>query len=195
MPRRKCKRCLSYRPACNHFLPEKMVDAESITLLPEEIEALYLMDLAGLYQEDAAIKMEISRPTFARIIKAARYKIALALMGGRALHLETSASNYVVALCTNDEKEPYTSLHPKSHLIHFFTLNDHRIVEKKTVANPLLTEEVKPSIRLTALFLEHRVTLFITGTMGEGFKSMLSSKGIHLLCKEQMTEEEIVALW
>lgn len=195
MPRRKCKRCISYRPACNHFLPEKVVNAESITLLPEEIEALYLMDLVGLYQEDAAIKMEISRPTFARIIKVARYKVALALMGGRALHLQTSASKYVVALCSNDEKEPYTSLHPKSHFIHLFTLKDHRIVEKKRLDNPFVTEEMKPSIGLTTLFLEHRVTLFITGTMGEGFKSMLSSKGIHLLYKEQMTEEEITDLW
>ena len=75
MARHKSKRSISFRPPCSHFIPqEHALHEEAISLLAEEVEALYLMDLLELYQEEAAQKMEVSRPTFARIIKSARNK-------------------------------------------------------------------------------------------------------------------------
>ncbi len=59
-----------------------------ITLAPDEVEALRLADLEGLYQEQAAAQMKISRPTFARIVEHARRKTADALIHGKALRLE-----------------------------------------------------------------------------------------------------------
>ena len=74
MARQKCKRFTSFRPPCCQFHPNTIKPAkEAITLLSEEVEALYLMDLLELYQEEAALKMGVSRPTFARIIKSARH--------------------------------------------------------------------------------------------------------------------------
>lgn len=195
MSRQKCKRCISFRPHCHRFLPENNSKAEIITLLSEETEALYLMDLLGMYQEEAALKMEISRPTLARIIKSAHQKVALALLGGKQLCLEASREPYRVALCSDSENEPYLSLHPKSRYIHIFTLNHHAIETKETLENPLFTKEIKPSIPLTNILMEQRINLFICHSIGEGFKSMLSSKGIHLLLKESIKEEAIKALW
>lgn len=196
MARQKCKRCTSYRPVYARFIPENITGhMETITLLAEEIEALYLMDLLSLYQEDAASKMEVSRPTFARIIKSARHKVALALLGGKTLQLESAKGQYVVALCSENEQAPYILSHPKGKYIHLFLLNQHRIEEKITLLNPLLLENTKPAIFLKNLFIEKRVNLFITSAIGEGLRSVLSSKGIHLLLKEQITEEEILALW
>jgi len=196
MARHKSKRSISFRPPCSHFIPhEHASDQESISLLAEEVEALYLMDLLELYQEEAAQKMEVSRPTFARIIKSARNKVALALLGGHALHLESSKERYVVALCSENESSPYTSLSPKSRYIHFFTLENHLISEYTMIPNPLLNNQMKPSLVLAELFVNQRVNVFISSTIGQGFKSTLATKGITLLLKEELTDKEITALW
>lgn len=196
MPRQKCKRFTSFRPPCCQFNPhEFQTHQETITLLSEEVEALYLMDLLELYQEEAAAKMEVSRPTFARIIKSARNKVALALLGGHTLHLESTKERYVVAVCSENETPPYNSLSPKSRYIHFFTLEKHHIIEHQMIPNPLTSNQMKPPLVLTELFLNQRVNVFVTGTIGQGFKSMLSTKGIPVLLKEEITDEEITALW
>jgi len=62
-----------------------------VILTLDEVEALRLADLQGLYQEQAAAQMKISRPTFARIIEAARRKVAEALIYGKALRLAGGA--------------------------------------------------------------------------------------------------------
>jgi predicted DNA-binding protein (UPF0251 family) len=61
---------------------------EEIILTVDEFEAIRLADLEGLYQEQAAEKMNISRPTFGRIIESAHKKVAEALVRGRALKIE-----------------------------------------------------------------------------------------------------------
>jgi predicted DNA-binding protein (UPF0251 family) len=55
------------------------------TLRIDELEALRLADLEGLYQEAAAERMGISRPTFARILARARSVVARALIEERLL--------------------------------------------------------------------------------------------------------------
>lgn len=60
---------------------------EEVALSVDELEAVRLADLEGLYQDDAAARMGVSRPTFARVVAAARRKVAEALVGGRALRI------------------------------------------------------------------------------------------------------------
>lgn len=59
-----------------------------ITLSRDELEALRLADMEGLYQEEAAKTMEISRPTFSNIVASARKKVAQALIQGLAIRIE-----------------------------------------------------------------------------------------------------------
>ena len=59
-----------------------------IRLELSEFEAMRLGDLDGLYQEQAAEQMNVSRTTFSRIIDAAHRKIADALVHGKALRIE-----------------------------------------------------------------------------------------------------------
>ncbi len=54
----------------------------------DEFEAIRLADRNGLKQEDAAREMEVSRPTFGRILESAHRKVASALTEGRALRIE-----------------------------------------------------------------------------------------------------------
>lgn len=57
----------------------------------DELESLRLADLEGLYQEQAAARMAISRATFGRIVEAARHKVAEALIRGKSLRIEGGA--------------------------------------------------------------------------------------------------------
>lgn len=54
----------------------------------DEYEALRLADLEGLYQEQAAERMGVSRPTFGRILSSAHRKVAEALVGGKTLRID-----------------------------------------------------------------------------------------------------------
>ncbi len=61
---------------------------DEVVLSLDEFEALRLADFEGLYQEQAALRMEVSRPTFGRIIDIARRKVAEALVHGKALRID-----------------------------------------------------------------------------------------------------------
>ena len=51
----------------------------------DEFEAIRLADYAGMEHQEAADNMQISRPTFTRLIKKARQKIAHAIIDGMEL--------------------------------------------------------------------------------------------------------------
>ncbi len=58
---------------------------KQIQLQHDELEALRLCDLEGLFQEQAGEKMGISRGTVQRLVTSARRKTAEALVSGAAL--------------------------------------------------------------------------------------------------------------
>ncbi|MBI5640057.1 MAG: DUF134 domain-containing protein [Nitrospirae bacterium] len=65
-----------------------MRQTEEIELFRDELETLKLCDKDGLTQQDAGLKMGISRGTVQRILASARNKVATALSECRALVLE-----------------------------------------------------------------------------------------------------------
>jgi len=90
MARPKCCRRVSEKPDCTAFKPVGVPAAslEEIILSMDEFEAIRLADLEGLYQEQAAHRMNVSRQTFGRIIETARRKVAQVLTTGIALRIE-----------------------------------------------------------------------------------------------------------
>ena len=90
MPRPKCCRRVAGLPRCKVFKPAGMpaCSLEEIILTVDELEAVRLADLQGLYQEQAAEQMNISRQTFGRIIESAHRKVAETLVEGKALRIE-----------------------------------------------------------------------------------------------------------
>lgn len=93
MPRPCCLRHIDVSPCAVYFKPAGIPVhlLEEVVLALDELEALRLADLEGLYQEQASEKMKISRPTFSRVIEQARRKVADALIHGKALRLEGGA--------------------------------------------------------------------------------------------------------
>jgi len=93
MPRPfKCRRVLGM-PKSDYLKPSgiPLSDLREIDLTIDEFEAIRLADLEGLYQEDAAKKMNISRQTFGNIIAEARKKVADAIVNGKALKIRGGA--------------------------------------------------------------------------------------------------------
>lgn len=90
MPRPHTCRRIFETPQFNCFKPRgiPLSALEIVRLGLDEFEAVRLADLQGLYQEEAARQMGVSRQTFGNIIQSARRKIADALVGGKALMVE-----------------------------------------------------------------------------------------------------------
>jgi len=83
-------RWIGFDPPGVCFIPQPVavqpVDLTVLTL--DELEAIRLADLEGLAQEEAARRMNVSRPTFGRIVEQARKKVAAALVQGRGIGIE-----------------------------------------------------------------------------------------------------------
>ena len=72
------------------FIPQPTTTANPITIEPAELEALRLVDLEGLSQEQAGTKMGVSRGTIWRLVKSARRKVATALTEGSPLTISNN---------------------------------------------------------------------------------------------------------
>lgn len=89
MPRPEKIRKTRCNPASYYFKPKDipMSELEEIILASDELEAIRLADMDELFQENAAIKMNISRATFGRILMRAHKKIAEAIINGKAIRI------------------------------------------------------------------------------------------------------------
>jgi len=90
MPRPQQNRKIACPPLMQGFKPfgiqcKKM---HTIVLQFDEYEAIRLLDYEGLMQEQAAEKMNISRPTLTRIYENARKMIAQAFVEGKMIVIE-----------------------------------------------------------------------------------------------------------
>jgi uncharacterized protein len=66
-------------------------ELEEVILNVEELEAIRLNDLSETEQVTAAENMKVSQPTYSRILKEARRKIADALINGKAIKVHGGA--------------------------------------------------------------------------------------------------------
>jgi predicted DNA-binding protein (UPF0251 family) len=88
MARPRCQRFVATVPMAALFRPAGTRGGGEVAMTLDELEALRLADLDGLYQLQAARRMGVSRATFGRIVEAARRKVAQALVEGRGLRIE-----------------------------------------------------------------------------------------------------------
>ena len=72
-------------PHANKMTPEPMGSDESIFIDLAEVEVLRLVDLEGLYQEQAGKEMGVSRGTIWRLLVSAREKVTRSIYEGRSL--------------------------------------------------------------------------------------------------------------
>ena len=89
MSRPENNRIVHKPPFFTEFKPVGRSDrsTEKIILNLDEFEAIRLADLMGMSQEEASAEMEISRPTFSRLIERSRKKMAEFIFHGKALRI------------------------------------------------------------------------------------------------------------
>ena len=90
-----------YKPCCHAD------EGQGISLQPDEIELIRLIDLEGLEQEEAAEKLGVSRKTAWRDLHEARRKIADALVNGKGIEMAgcTRAAEGRCPKCPRDGAE------------------------------------------------------------------------------------------
>ena len=103
------KRCrkVGFQPNVTYFKPAgiRMSKLEETVISVDEFEAIRLKDFQGFEQEDCAKKMDISQPTFHRLILSARKKVADSIVNGKALRIE--GGNFEIALQNNNQGKCY----------------------------------------------------------------------------------------
>ncbi len=90
MPRPHKMRTVNGYPTATIFKPAGIpkFQLEEVVLTLDEFEALRLADYHGLYQDDAAASMNVSRQTLGNILVEAHRKVADCLVNGKALRIE-----------------------------------------------------------------------------------------------------------
>ena len=114
MPRPRICRRINCEPGVTYFKPRgvPLARLENVDLTIDEFEAIRLKDVEHLDQTAAAEKMQISQPTFHRVIESARNKVADALINGKAIRIEgadhaaPSAREFSCHDCEHEWGEP-----------------------------------------------------------------------------------------
>ena len=137
MPRPFRSRKVCCKPDSNYFKPRgiPMYALEEINLKIDELEAIRLADLKGMYQEDAAKKMNVSRQTFGSIVTSAHKKIADSLVNSKALKIEGEVVKmverfFICSDCKHEWTMPYGSGRP-NECSKCKGLNIHRAKQDK----------------------------------------------------------------
>ena len=138
---RNCRRVGSM-PQSDYFKPRgiPLSMLEDVVLTVDELEAIRLADLEGLYQEQAAEKMKVSRQTFGRIIESAHKKVAEALVKGKALKIEggefemAAVRKFKCYGCQHSWELPYGTGRPEN-CPSCKSGNIHRAQEERRCAN------------------------------------------------------------
>ncbi|MDY6965190.1 MAG: DUF134 domain-containing protein [Halobacteriota archaeon] len=123
MPRpTKCRR-IHFEPEIMYFKPAgiPLTKLGEVILTLEEFESIRLKDLEGMTQDEASKVMDISQPTFHRLLTSARRKVAEALVLGKAIRVD--GGNYKMVMagerifrcfdCENEWGEPYGTGRPE----------------------------------------------------------------------------------
>jgi len=130
------RRNITFKPKTLLFGPLTHKPKEMIRLSDDELESLYLADFKGLYQEECAKQLGVSRPTFAKLIKNARKKMIEMLMYGRGIELLQEKKNYTLIYPTDDR----VNIHPYfliAKLFAFAQIEDDKIVSITYIDNPI----------------------------------------------------------
>lgn len=87
MPRPRRMRRIWQEPEIKRFKPlgKPLSELEAVTMKTEELEAIRLSDFLGLSQNESAERMNVSQPTFHRLILSARKKVADMIVNGKSL--------------------------------------------------------------------------------------------------------------
>jgi predicted DNA-binding protein (UPF0251 family)/predicted Fe-Mo cluster-binding NifX family protein len=204
MPRPlKCRR-VEFLPDVTYFKPAgiPLKNLEEISMSVEEAEALRLKDLEGLEQEEGAEKMNISRPTFQRILATARQKIADALLNGKAIRIE--GGNFEVALGQTKKDGIIkigisaaapgmdAEIDPRFGRCRYFVIVDPETMTWETLENSGVEDGGGAGIATAKSLTGKDIATIITGNCGPNAYNALTAAGIKVITGVSGTVKDAV---
>lgn len=175
---------------------------EETVLLLDEFEAIKLADYEGLYQEEAARRMNVSRQTFGRIIVSARGKIARMLVEGTALRIVGGVVSAANARKGKGEQCMKVALPARDgaidahfgHCEHYdvYTVEKGAIVAEETVASP---QGCGCKSNIASTLASMGVTMMLAGNMGDGAVRVLSGQGIRVVRGCSGATRDVAEAW
>lgn len=91
--RRRGQRWITEIPETRRFEPEGEKKGDDVLITLEELEAIRLVDLLELQQQEAALYMGVSRKAHWNDLRSGRKKIASALVYGLGIRIEGEATS------------------------------------------------------------------------------------------------------
>jgi len=166
-----------------------MTELEEVALRFDELEAVRLADLEGLYQERAAERMKVSRQTFGNIINSAHAKIADAIVRGKALRI--GGGVYTVRGTRRDRMRIGIVLGDQGGLesevcAHFGQCSHFLIVDvegRKVSGSRVVPNNAQHGgggCQAVSEIMKHDVTHVIAGGMGMGAQQKFAAAGIKI---------------
>ena len=199
------KSTFSCKPTAFSFGPLGQVPKEVISMSMEELEALNLADFQGLYQEECALRMGLSRPTFAKIVKRARKKMVEMLMFAKRVDLVRQKQTFLLAFPTQDR----ITVHPYFITARYFAFA--KIVEDAIESitykeNPIYRELEQKGIpienddsakgmaagRLIPPLLKE-AHILVVQSLGEGMRRNVEGMGISVEETKQSDIDTVIA--
>lgn len=186
------KRNYSVKPTCRSFGPLTCLPKEMLPLSADEFEAMVLADFNGLYQEECAAQLGVSRPTFAKLIKRARKKMAEMVMYGKGISLVEEKKSFTVVFPTNTRSEiSFYFLTAKQFA--FAKVENGSIISISYKENPIYRELVEKGAEIVddasaAGMAAGRIIppllkgsdILVVRSIGEGIRRNIEGSGINI---------------
>jgi len=135
MPKRSCPK-LTCKPKALHVGPLGAKSNYNVPLLHEELEALYLADVKGMYHEACAEAMEISRPTFTKLLKSARRKCASVFLQAQSLRVDLKPLKLRAIFPSEDGKTMSDRFQSARYFVSI-VWDEFEIVTESIIKNPI----------------------------------------------------------
>jgi uncharacterized protein len=180
MPPSRKKRKIRFSPNITYFKPAgiRLQELEEVVIAHEELEALRLKDLLEYSQEDAAKQMNISQPTFHRLIHAARKKMIHALVNGMAIKIQggdyvmnekkCSFSDALIAISSSSEdlEGPIAGRFGRCRYFLLVSIENGKIVSFKSITNPQVDARGGVGMAVVQMLANLNVEGIITENIG-----------------------------
>ncbi|MBQ1371361.1 MAG: DUF134 domain-containing protein [Oscillospiraceae bacterium] len=163
-------------------------DSEEILLRLDEFEAIRLLDLEGLTQEECAGRMGVSRPTVTAIYESARRKLAELLVLGKPLRI--SGGSYFIDVGAEAVSRKgrnsmriavtYENGQIFQHFGHTAEFKLYDVADGKIVSSQLVPTNGSGHGALAGFLKAAQADALICGGIGMGAQMALSEAGITL---------------
>lgn len=183
---RKC-RIISNHPIAEIYKPVGVpaCQLKMATLSIDGLESLRLADVEGLEHSEAAKSMEISRPTFSRLLAEAHKIVstalingwALSIQGGKFIHKEKTDMQKIAVSCMGNNLE--AKIDPRFGRANEFLIINSDTMEFDHIDNSKVNEMGSGAgIQTAEMIAKSGANVVLTGSVGPKAAAALSAAGI-----------------